>query len=479
MDGGVDMSTPFSLVTSFSTWLKSPLRQILGICFCILCGALVAFLPREAVFPFIIFVLGLSFGIICISQYEKPEALVLLTIFLSAYLIRALLSVIFYLLSFAYQDELHLGFLFLNDGYAYHEDAFRMVKMKEFGFDPIIYGVSFWSTGRPIAPVPYEFWNCFVYGFTGKSPLSMFLLNSFLGALTVLVLYDLIRLFFWRQAALRASWIYALWPSLILWSTQNLKDPMIICSLTLFVSSVLISFKRPTILRVSFLIASGTVLFKIQKFFFLVVMVSTILAVLLTLATHKRRWVRLGMLCLLLGFLLMMAPAHLLNLGTLTKLQNSFIQYLWREHETFLQSQFETLNALRKVRAQGGSAFLVNINLASPLRLLMYLPILLAYACLGPFPWQAFGFFKLFGAAEMLVFYFFIPAFFRGVRFVLKEKKPTALLLLNVIFVVMTSVALLDSNLGTAVRHRASVLPLIFTFIAVGWHKQKKVSTLD
>ena len=465
---------------SVSTKISQPSREIpwislTGIGAGILLGFLFSSLTRAIVSPFIIFFVGLFVGIVWISQYTQSYKISLTTLFLGAYLLRTLSSVLFYFVSYFYQDPAHLGFLFINDGWAYSQDAIRMVKMQEFGYDPIIYGVSVWSTGRDIAPVPYEFWNRFVYTYTGESPLSMFLLNSFFGTLTVLIVYDFVYHLFHHKIALRAATIVACWPSLILWSTQNLKDPLVICSLALFTSSFVLIWKRPTILRIVFLIASAAVLFHLQKLFLHLGVAAGFLAWFLCLEIHKLPWARICWAVFLIGVLLVLiftaaGQASLLN--RITGLQNTIIHYVFSEHASFFENQLETLNRLRKVRGYGESAFLRNVNISSPGSLLLFSPLLLFYVCLGPFPWQAFGFFKFFGAMEMLVFYFFLPAFCRGIRFGFQERKQCTLFLLGLIFMVMILIALLDANLGTAFRHRASILPFVLVFVGMGWEKK-------
>ena len=454
-----------------------------GVCFGILFGVLLALLPREIVAPFGIFILGLLLGLLLISHYEQSEGKRLMALFLSAYGIRTFLSVFFYLVSFFYQDSLHFGFLFINDGWAYHEDASRMVGMRNFGFDPFMFGVpTAWKTGRETIPVPYEHWNYYIYRYTGTSPLSMFMLNSFFGSLPVLIIYNFVRNLFGQKTGIRAATIFAFWPSLILWSTQNLKDPIEIGALTLFVSSLLGIARKPTLFHFAFLAGSWVVLLRLQKFLLLVALASWLMTHFVLLKVHRIPWMRffwslvLAMLCLLFVFRVVTKGVVM---KWVTQLQNSFISYLWQEHQKFFAGQFQTLNTLRQGRATGGSAFLSNIDISSPGSLLAFGPLLFCFVWFGPFPWQAIGgLFKFFGSAEMLVFYSFMPAFWRGIQRVLRYKRVTGWFLISIITIIMLSIALLDANLGTAFRHRAVILPFVFVLIAVGWDK-KEIQTRD
>ncbi|HWP42160.1 MAG TPA: glycosyltransferase family 39 protein, partial [Blastocatellia bacterium] len=53
-------------------------------------------------------------------------------------------------------------------------------------------------------------------------------LNCFLGALTVIFAYRIARTLFSEWTAVRAGWLICLFPSLIVWSAQTLKEPVII-----------------------------------------------------------------------------------------------------------------------------------------------------------------------------------------------------------------------------------------------------------
>ena len=445
-------------------------------------GAVLAFflvfLPREGVSPFVTFVLGLFIGLAWVSHYEASEGILLTGLFLGAYAIRAFLSTLFYFLSFAYQDPPHVGFLFLNDGWAFQEDAFRMVQMIHFGFAPT--QGSIWAFGKDVAPLPYMYWNCYVYFFSGKSPLTMFILNSFFGSLILLVAYDFVRHLFGKRAAFRAACLCAFWPSLILWSTQNLKDPLISFSLLLLISSLLTIVQRPTFFRLGSLLLGGLILLHLQRVLLLVILLLAIFAYFISLKIHRMLWMRIFWFSFLaacfLAYAIHFVPGNFV-VNTMTRWQNYFIRYYDIQHKSEIFSRgFQTLNSLRQVRAQGGSAFLKNLNITSPLSFLLFLPLLLCYAWFGPFPWQAFGFFKFFAAAEMIVFYFFMPAFLRGIKKAFQTERTAALLLLTSIFTIILLIALLDANMGTAFRHRSNIIGLIFVFIAIGWEKSKEAS---
>ncbi|HEY6403035.1 MAG TPA: hypothetical protein VI479_16570 [Blastocatellia bacterium] len=66
----------------------------------------------------------------------------------------------------------------------------------------------------------------FVTGFSARLPIAA--MNCFFGALTVTLIYRTAILLFSRWTAVRAGWMACFFPSLIIWSAQTLKEPVVI-----------------------------------------------------------------------------------------------------------------------------------------------------------------------------------------------------------------------------------------------------------
>src|SRR5215510_13878961 len=66
----------------------------------------------------------------------------------------------------------------------------------------------------------------FVTGASARMPIAA--LNCFFGALTVVMVYRIAISLFSRWTAVRAGWIACFFPSMIIWSAQTLKEPVII-----------------------------------------------------------------------------------------------------------------------------------------------------------------------------------------------------------------------------------------------------------
>jgi hypothetical protein len=130
-----------------------------------------------------------------------------------------------------------------------------------------------------------------------------------------------------------------------------------------------------------------------------------------------------------------------------------------------------SLEAMSKVRqdmATGGSAFLDNVDISTPGRALLFLPVGIAYFLFSPFPWQITSTLKLFSLPEMLVIYALAPAMWRGLRHTVRTRFREALQVLLLTALLTVSYALGEGNVGTLYRHRAQAILFYLMFAGVG-----------
>lgn len=117
-------------------------------------------------------------------------------------------------------------------------------------------------------------------------------------------------------------------------------------------------------------------------------------------------------------------------------------------------------------RTSGGSAYLTNLQYNSLADIFFYLPLRFIHFTLGPFVWNAPSAFILYSALEALVGWYFLLMMiynWRGFR-QLTPKWLKAVVLFTGLFALLGIVAnaTIDSNYGTAMRHRMVYMPFIF-----------------
>jgi hypothetical protein len=127
-----------------------------------------------------------------------------------------------------------------------------------------------------------------------------------------------------------------------------------------------------------------------------------------------------------------------------------------------------TVNEMRGELAEGDSAYAVDVEIETPLKAIAYLPKGLGYFLLAPTPWQISNLRQALTFPEMILWYALIPSIWRGVRYALKFHFRPAVILLFLGTTITVAYAMVESNLGTAYRHRAQVLVIYLIFAAIG-----------
>src|SRR5262249_4630135 len=117
---------------------------------------------------------------------------------------------------------------FGGDGLGYHEFTVKLLNAWHDQVDlPSVFtldGINRYDLYTNMTP-----FLAVVYGFAGASPLHYILVNRWLSSICGVVAYLLLlRLQSDKRAALAAAVLIGFWPSSLIWSTQLLKDPLVL-----------------------------------------------------------------------------------------------------------------------------------------------------------------------------------------------------------------------------------------------------------
>jgi len=300
-----------------------------------------------------------------------------------------------------------------------------------------------------------EMWAVLSY-FVGPSELAMRIGTSVVGAYLAVRAHHLGRELFGEKAGVVAGGLVACWPSLIIWSAQGLRDPVLVllwCEVGLGVLRVCRGRS------ISGFLGLGAAMYGfILLRPYVAVWASRGVALALLLATIRGArsakllaigWTGLVLLVGGIGFL----GADLLrgaDLGTATEIHRAF--------------------------EEGGSSFAVAADLSSYSAALRYLPIGLAYFMLAPFPWQTGSMLQMSTMLEQPIWYAALGFALCGLASALRRRVPTGLAMLAVLAPAIVFYGLVMSNVGTAYRNRAQFIPFILVYAAEGivaWHRKR------
>ncbi len=318
----------------------------------------------------------------------------------------------------------------------------------------------------------------FVTGASARMPLAA--MNCFFGALTVVLVYRVAISLFSRWTAARAGWVACFFPSLIIWSAQTLKEPIIIFleALALYacVRLKLSGFSVKYVL----LCAAAIVLLPPFRFYaaYLAGAVAVMALVIPRVGAriHARIYgsdkgkssFKAALAALAIAALV--APL-IVSSGVLAR------------NEAILE-RFTQLKEIERFRANVATGYGSGVDggydLSSPEGLAMAIIVGGAHLLLAPFPWQLGG-----GSLRMLLttpelavwwwlfFVGLIPGLWRVCRTRLADVQPMLFFILGLGLLY----SMMFGNVGLIYRQRAQLLPWLL-IIAIAGLEQRAIRRL-
>jgi len=284
-------------------------------------------------------------------------------------------------------------------------------------------------------------------------------LNCFFGALTVVFAYRIARALFSEWVATRVGWWTCLLPSLIVWSAQTVKEPVVIFLEALALYGC-VNLKRSGFsVRHVVLCAVATILVIPFRFYVAYVAVGTIVVSLL-LPHLTRRKMSIGSA---LVVALVFVPLLLLS-GVLIRHESQFDRFDAKFVRTYRHG----------LTVGAGSGVETNYDVGTNEGLAMATLTGGVYLLLAPFPWELGGSLrKMLTTPELFIWWWLvvvalIPGLWYTVRKRFSDVQP--LLFFVVGLGVLYSVTF--GNIGLAYRQRAQLLPWLLIIAMVGLERR-------
>lgn len=379
-----------------------------------------------------------------VLKQEKASFPFLLRIFLIALLLRVIMATTIY----GFDLQLFFG----PDAGSY--DTLGYVLSEEWmgnrvHLDPARYramstGVG-WGMSRIVASI---------YLLLGRNPLAVQFLSCVAGAATVPAIYYCAhRIFGNLKVAKRSAIIVALCPSLIIWSSQLLKDGFIIFLIVMITVSVLQLQVRANYWAIAVLIFSLLGVLSLRFYIFYIVAVSALGSFLIGAWNTPQAVFRRVLVILAVG----------LGLTALGVFQNA-------------QSDIETYTNLDRIQVSrsglattAGSGYGADINVSTANGVLAALPIGFVYLMFAPFPWQVANLRQLLTLPETLVWWGSMPLLLIGIWYTIRNRFRPSIVILLFTFLLTISYSIYLGNIGTAYRQRAQIQVFLIILISVGW----------
>jgi 4-amino-4-deoxy-L-arabinose transferase-like glycosyltransferase len=296
-----------------------------------------------------------------------------------------------------------------------------------------------------------------IYYIFGTFPAAVSFFNAVLGTMTVLLVYNLARLFFHQLVAKRAALLVAFFPSMVLWSSIALKDPLMTFLIVLALSSC-ISLKRrftaPALVGTVLSIAATLPIRFYMLYFLGFAVLSSIV-----IERGARSVAGIYKLTALAGLLIVLIAIS----GVGARAQEG-VEYLSLERvSTFRKGMADTAH----------SGFANDVDISTARGVIAFLPIGVANLLLSPFPWQFTSARALLAAPETILWWLLIPSLWRGLRFAVRHRFAETSPILVFSLVLTLGYSLMQGNVGAAFRQRAQIFVFLFIFAALGLYEQR------
>jgi 4-amino-4-deoxy-L-arabinose transferase-like glycosyltransferase len=389
-----------------------------------------------------------------------PDGQFLLRLFLFAMLLRVFIGTMIFVLnlqSFFGGDALTYDFYGLAQLNAWGGDQFSQAQVNVFVGKGEGSG---WGMVYLVASL---------YAMIGRNMLAVQFLNAVLGAATAPIIFLCAQQVYGNAKVARLAAIaVAFYPSLVLWSSQGLKDAPIVFLLALCILATLRLGQKLSLKFMVALIVSLFCLLSLRFYVFYMILAAIGGAFLIGMReVSAQSFVRQFVVVIALGL-------SLTYLGVTRYANIQMEQFGGLE-----QIQRSRLDAARSAK----SGFDKDVDVSTTSGALTTIPTGLLYLLFAPFPWQLASLRQSITLPEMIIWWASFPLLVLGlwfsIRYRLRQISPI------LVFSVMLSLAysVFQGNVGTAYRQRAQLLVFYFIFVAVGyvlmWEKREERKRLD
>lgn len=292
-----------------------------------------------------------------------------------------------------------------------------------------------------------------VYEVVGRNLFAIQLVNASIGAATgIVVYYTAMSLFDNLRVAKLAALLVTFFPSLILWSSQALKDGLIILALAISILATLRLMEKITFGWVLVITVSLLTLLSLRFYIFYMMTAAVAGSFIMGMKTLSAQ-----------GFLHRFIAVAAIGMA-----------FTWFGVLQYAGSQFDRFANLKQIQmsrqdqAEAGSGFGKDVDITTTEGALSVIPLGVVYLLFAPFPWQFSTLRQSITLPEMIVWWFAFPLLVLGMWYSIKHRlrQVSPIVIFTTMLTLVYSV--FQGNVGTAYRQRSQLLVFYFIFVAVG-----------
>ncbi len=418
-------------------------RYLITICLVLVTlGMITAAFPEGA--ASILIVLGLSTVTLFVFRRFSSDREFLTTIFLGALLVRLAFGIFIHV--FEFRD------FFGADASTYDFNGWRLVEYwsGQISTDDMAL-VRAWSTSGPGWGMNYLVGG--IYYVIGRNIFAAQSFCAVFGAATApMVYFCAAKMFSNRRVAKYSAVAIAFFPSFVIWSSQLMKDGLIIFLLVLAMTMVLQLQEKFSYLALVLLIFALFGIFSLRFYIFYMVAIAVGGSFIIGLTSSVQSIARRTAVLVLLGF-------GLTYLGVIRNATMDFDRY----------ANLERIQSSRQDLATSAeSGFGEDIDVSTTEGAISAVPIGVLYLMLAPFPWEMSNFRQTITLPEVLLWWAMMPLLVAGLWYTIRHRLRSSVPILIFSLMLTLAYSIFQGNVGTAYRQRTQIQVFLFIFIAVG-----------
>ncbi len=300
-----------------------------------------------------------------------------------------------------------------------------------------------------------------IYSITGRNILAAQFFCAVVGAGIAPMVYTCAyKIFGNRQVGKTAAFMVAVFPAIVLWSSQLMKDGLIMFLLVLSITMVLQLHEKFSYLAVALLIFSLFGILSLRFYIFYMVVVSVVGSFVIGSSSANQSIFKRMVAILLIG-------VGLTYIGGIQTASENFEKF----------GSLERINASRGSLAKSAeSGYGEDLDVSTTEGAISALPVGFTYLMFAPFPWQIGNLRQMIAIPEVLLWWAMMPLLVFGLWYTIKYRLRNAIPVLLFTLLLTIGYSLFQGNVGTAYRQRTQIQVFLYIFIAVGWtlRKEKK-----
>lgn len=293
-----------------------------------------------------------------------------------------------------------------------------------------------------------------LYMIFGQSILAAQTFCAVFGALTAPMVYFCAEKIFNNSRVSKISaLLVAVFPSFVIWSSQLLKDGLIVFLLVTTMVLVLQLQKKMNYFFVVLLLLSVFGIYVMRFYIFYMLAISIVGSFFIGSGSSAKTMVRNLFIVMVLGIgltymgVIRSAGDNLGTYGNLEKIQMS----------------------RQDLASSADSGFGEDVDVSTAGGLIAAIPIGLVYLMFSPFPWQIGKVSQLMVLPETLVWWGLIPIMISGLIYTIRHKFRAAIPVIIFSLMLTLSYSIFQGNVGMLYRQRIQIQVFLFMFVAVGW----------